>query len=171
VFTKKNIFTIKEGFFPKISAGKLSNNVFTVGLFTSSSKIIGLYREQILSKLIDVGTSDMYYLSMKIPSMVRRITSDGSLENAYIPLLSTFGQDEEASSKWISQVTSIIAIFVLILSFLLLLSTDSFINLMLSGRTAVQKQVFYDFFCLSIPMLSLYSINKTTLFMGAWLSL
>ena len=62
-------------------------NVFTVGAFTSLSRVLGLVREMLQSRLIGAGVAQSAFtLAFAIPNMARKLFGEGALTAAFVPV-------------------------------------------------------------------------------------
>lgn len=79
------------------SAGKgILKNTFTVGAFTALSRVLGLVREMLQSRLIGAGVEQSAFtLAFAIPNMARKLFGEGALTAAFVPVFK--GEVEEAS--------------------------------------------------------------------------
>ena len=63
-----------------MSSGKTLKNVFTVGAFTMLSRVLGLVREMLQSRLIGAGVEQAAFtLAFAIPNMARKLFGEGAL--------------------------------------------------------------------------------------------
>ncbi len=70
-------------------------NAFTVGAFTSLSRVLGLVREMLQSRLIGAGVAQSAFtLAFAIPNMARKLFGEGALTAAFVPVFR--GEVEEA---------------------------------------------------------------------------
>ena len=71
-------------------------NVFTVGAFTMLSRVLGLAREMLQSRLIGAGIEQAAFtLAFAIPNMARKLFGEGALTAAFVPV---FKGEAEAGS-------------------------------------------------------------------------
>ena len=69
------------------SAGGLLGHVFTVGGFTAVSRVLGLVREMMQSRLIGAGVEQSAFtLAFAVPNMARKIFGEGALTAAFVPV-------------------------------------------------------------------------------------
>jgi len=62
-------------------------NVFTVGSFTALSRVLGLVREMLQSRLIGAGVEQSAFtLAFAIPNMARKLFGEGALTAAFVPV-------------------------------------------------------------------------------------
>lgn len=68
----------------KSSVGK---NTFIVGAFTSLSRVLGLIREMMQSRLIGAGVEQSAFtLAFALPNMARKLFGEGALTAAFVPV-------------------------------------------------------------------------------------
>ena len=62
-------------------------HVFTVGSFTAMSRVLGLVREMLQSRLIGAGVEQSAFaLAFAIPNMARKLFGEGALTAAFVPV-------------------------------------------------------------------------------------
>ena len=62
-------------------------NIFTVGGFTAFSRVLGLGREMLQSRLIGAGVEQSAFtLAFAIPNMARKLFGEGALTAAFVPV-------------------------------------------------------------------------------------
>ena len=75
-------------------------HVFTVGGFTAFSRVLGLVREMLQSRLIGAGVEQSaFVLAFAIPNMARKLFGEGALTAAFVPVFKGAverGETEEA---------------------------------------------------------------------------
>ena len=71
----------------KVKVGKTIRSVFTVGGFTAFSRVLGLVREMLQSRLIGAGVEQSAFtLAFAIPNMARKLFGEGALTAAFVPV-------------------------------------------------------------------------------------
>ena len=69
------------------SNGGVLKHVFTVGAFTSLSRVLGLIREMLQSRLIGAGVEQSAFtIAFAIPNMSRKLFGEGALTAAFVPV-------------------------------------------------------------------------------------
>ena len=67
--------------------GGILKNAFTVGAFTALSRVLGLVREMMQSRLIGAGIEQSAFtLAFAIPNMARKLFGEGALTAAFVPV-------------------------------------------------------------------------------------
>ena len=90
--------------------------VATVGGFTMISRITGFIRDILIAAIIGTGPiSDAFIVAFKLPNFFRRLTAEGSLTVAFVPLFSSILEREgkAAAIRFAEQTLSIMAAFLL----------------------------------------------------------
>lgn len=65
----------------------LLKNVFTVGAFTALSRLLGLVREMLQSRLIGAGVEQSaFVMAFALPNMMRKLFGEGALTAAFVPV-------------------------------------------------------------------------------------
>ena len=80
--------------------GGTLGHVFTVGGFTAFSRVLGLVREMLQSRLIGAGVEQSaFVLAFAIPNMARKLFGEGALTAAFVPVFKGMvarGETEDA---------------------------------------------------------------------------
>jgi len=67
--------------------GRTLRNVFTVGSLTALSRVLGLVREMLQSRLIGAGVEQSAFtLAFALPNMARKLFGEGALTAAFVPV-------------------------------------------------------------------------------------
>ncbi len=87
-------------------------NVFTVGSFTALSRVLGLVREMLQSRLVGAGVAQSAFtLAFALPNMARKLFGEGALTAAFVPVFKKelqTGSMESAARLARSVMTSVI---------------------------------------------------------------
>ena len=68
---------------------KSSKSVLTVGFLTALSRLFGLVRDMLFSRVMGISFfADAFFIALRLPNIFRRITSDGALSASFIPIFS-----------------------------------------------------------------------------------
>ena len=69
------------------AGGGVLRNVFTVSGFTALSRVLGLVREMLQSRVIGAGVEQSAFtLAFSIPNMARKLFGEGALTAAFVPV-------------------------------------------------------------------------------------
>jgi putative peptidoglycan lipid II flippase len=77
------------------SRSSVFRNIFTVGAFTALSRVLGLAREMLQSRLIGAGVEQSAFtLAFALPNMMRKLFGEGALTAAFVPIFKTSVEKE-----------------------------------------------------------------------------
>ena len=107
-----------------------------LGSLTFLSRIFGYIRDLLIAKVIGAGlVSDAFFISFKLPNLFRRLFAEGSMNAAFIPVISgiksKFGK--KRSDEFFSLIFSSLLIFLFILLILLEIFMPLIIKLIAPG--------------------------------------
>ena len=79
---------------------KLLANSGLVSFWTFVSRILGLIRDIVITGLLGAGVAlDTFVVIMKIPSVFRRLFAEGAFNQAFVPVLSEYKEDNPSQIK------------------------------------------------------------------------
>ena len=66
-----------------------SRNIIIVSFSTALSRIFGLIRDMMFSRVIGISfVADAFFIALRLPNLFRRITAEGAFSAAFIPIFS-----------------------------------------------------------------------------------
>ncbi|MDX1634697.1 MAG: murein biosynthesis integral membrane protein MurJ [Marinobacter sp.] len=66
-----------------------------VGCMTMLSRILGLVRDMVIARYFGAGTgADAFFVAFKIPNFLRRLFAEGAFNQAFVPVLSSYRQQQ-----------------------------------------------------------------------------
>jgi putative peptidoglycan lipid II flippase len=69
-----------------------------VGASTMSSRVLGLFRDVVLARLIGASeAADAFYVAFRLPNFFRRLFAEGAFNTAFVPVLSDYRNHRELS--------------------------------------------------------------------------
>lgn len=69
-----------------------------VGLMTMLSRVLGLVRDMVIARYFGAGAgADAFFVAFKIPNFLRRLFAEGAFSQAFVPVLSSYRQQQDAS--------------------------------------------------------------------------
>lgn len=110
----------------------LLRHVFTVGSFTALSRVLGLVREMLQSRLIGAGVEQSAFaLAFALPNMARKLFGEGALTAAFVPVFRREVEQEgvEKAARLARAVITMMLLMVgavLALAFLVLFCSAAF---------------------------------------------
>jgi putative peptidoglycan lipid II flippase len=94
-------------------AGKLTRAAGVVGFFTLLSRVTGLLRDVVIGFLFGAqGAADAYFVAFRIPNLLRRLTAEGALTVAFVPIFTNYMAKEGKAEA--TKVTQIVFSFLVI---------------------------------------------------------
>ena len=97
----------------------MTRSASVVGLFTLLSRVLGLARDAVVAATYRSTATDAFFVAFRIPNMLRRLTGEGSLTVAFIPVFTEHleGQGEDAARE---MLRSVLGLALVVLSALVL---------------------------------------------------
>ncbi|MDI9246775.1 murein biosynthesis integral membrane protein MurJ [Marinobacter sp. CHS3-4] len=66
-----------------------------VGIMTMLSRVLGLVRDMVIARYFGAGAgADAFFVAFKIPNFLRRLFAEGAFAQAFVPVLSSYRQQE-----------------------------------------------------------------------------
>jgi putative peptidoglycan lipid II flippase len=66
-----------------------------VGMLTMLSRVLGLVRDMVIARYFGAGAdADAFFVAFKIPNFLRRLFAEGAFNQAFVPVLSSYRQQE-----------------------------------------------------------------------------
>ena len=95
-----------------------SRNIIIVSFFTALSRIFGLIRDMMFSRVIGISfVADAFFIALRLPNIFRRITAEGAFSAAFIPIFSKkFLEDKKDSIKFSEDILYYMIIFITLLA-------------------------------------------------------
>ena len=70
-----------------VQSKRLIKSIFTVSFFTGLSRVFGLIRDMLLSRIIGISfVADVFIIALRFANIFRRITAEGAFSAAFVPL-------------------------------------------------------------------------------------
>ena len=88
-----------------------------IGSLTLVSRVLGYIRDLLIARFLGAGlVSDAFFVSFKLPNLFRRLFAEGSVNSAFIPVVSgiktRFGKKK--SDEFLSTIFSLLLSFLFI---------------------------------------------------------
>jgi len=88
--------------------------LISVSLMTLISRILGFVRDILIASIFGASMfTDAFFISFKIPNLLRRIFSDGTFSQAFIPVLMEYKSDknEKNIKNFLSSILGFMRIY------------------------------------------------------------
>ncbi len=93
---------------------KLGKHIFSVGIMTGISRILGFFRDILIARFLGAGyLSDIFFAAFKIPNMFRDLFGEGALSSIFVPMYIKGGKKKSFANNifsWLMLILLIITI-------------------------------------------------------------
>ena len=114
-----------------------------VSFATLISRILGFFRDVLIARSLGAGLyADIFFAAFSVPSIFRRIFTDGALNSSFIPIYKDIGNiDSDTTPETFSgAVTLLVVTFFLIFSFLGFYFSDQIVQILFPGFMNYNKK-------------------------------
>lgn len=146
---------------------RLLANAFTVGSFTALSRVLGLVREMLQSRLVGAGVAQSAFtLAFALPNMARKLFGEGALTAAFVPVFKSVAESEgrEAAERLSRAVMT--SVLLLLAAIAALAATGTCSALALSGKFAFSERTQLTLHLVSILLPYMLAICGAAFGMG-----
>ena len=85
---------------------RLEKNARTVSFLTGVSRITGLARDSVLSRLFGAGSlMDAFFFAFLIPNLFRRLFGEGALSAAFLPIYTQLDREDPDTARRLAALT------------------------------------------------------------------
>ena len=96
---------------------RLVAGVFTVGLWTMLSRVLGLARDIIILAMLGTGpVYEAFIVAFRLPNMFRRFFAEGAFNMAFVPIFSKKLEAEEDAGRFMNEAFSGLATILILLT-------------------------------------------------------
>ncbi len=148
---------------------RLISSVATISFFTMGSRIFGFFRSMLMAMLVGAGAmSDALIISIKIPSVMRRIFAEGAFNSAFIPIFAgMLAKDgHEKARSYAEQVFSLLVIVLSVVVVFCEIFMPFVIKTLLPGFSATPERLEYAIAFTRITFPFILFISVCALFSG-----
>jgi len=117
-------------------SGRILKNARTVTIFTLFSRILGAARDLVIAHVFGAGwVTDAFVQAFTIPNVLRRLTAEGSMTLAFLPLYTEIRErkDPEAAKKFAAKTLGLVLAATTILTGLGILFSPQLVYLFAAG--------------------------------------
>ena len=113
-----------------------------LAFFGFLSRILGLFRDNLLANLLEKQQADIYFAAFRIPDFVYGIFITGGIVAAFLPVFANFyKKDKKEAQILTNNVLSAFLIILLFVCSVLIILTPSLVNLIVPGFGIEQKKL------------------------------
>jgi putative peptidoglycan lipid II flippase len=115
----------------------LSGAAGTVGIFTLLSRILGFFRDIVIANYFGTrAAADAFFMAFRIPNLLRRLTAEGALSAAFVPLFTkTLIKDRAEAFRLANNVLSHLTLFITLIMILGIVFAEPLLRLIAIGFT------------------------------------
>lgn len=129
-----------------------------IAFFTGLSRILGLFREMLLSRIFGVSfIAEAFIVAFKFPNFFRKFFAEGAFNAAFIPYLSKASKDEV--KKISSEVFSLMFFFMLGFVLFVEIFTDLVVDLIIPGCMDERRDLAVFFTRITFPYIAFVSMS------------
>lgn len=134
-----------------------------MSFWTFVSRILGLARDIVFTSLLGAGVAlDAYVVITKIPNVFRRIFAEGAFNQAFVPILSEYKENnsENEVKVLINNVFGVLASALLVITAVVLVITPIFVLIFAPGfyEEPIKKELATDILRITFPYLFFVSL-------------
>ena len=134
-----------------------------MSFWTFVSRILGLARDIVFTSLLGAGVAlDAYVVITKIPNVFRRIFAEGAFNQAFVPVLSEYKENnsENEVKVLINNVFGVLASALLVITAVVLVITPIFVLIFAPGfyEEPIKKELATDILRITFPYLFFVSL-------------
>ena len=133
-----------------------------VSFWTFVSRILGLIRDIVITGLLGAGVAlDTFVVIMKIPSVFRRLFAEGAFNQAFVPVLAEYKEDNPGQTKDLINYTfGALSTILLLVTTLALIFAPIFVMIFAPGfyMESLKKDLAIDILQITFPYLFLVSL-------------
>ena len=119
---------------------RLISGIFTVGLWTLLSRVLGVVREVLILGLIGPGpVMDAFVAAFRLPNMFRRFFAEGAFNAAFVPMFSKRLEAQESPERFASEAFSGLAFILLVLTGLSLVFMPALVYATAEGFAGTER--------------------------------
>ncbi|MCA0919425.1 murein biosynthesis integral membrane protein MurJ [Pseudooceanicola nanhaiensis] len=139
---------------------RLASGLFTVGMWTMLSRVLGFVRDAMILAWLGTGPAyEAYVVAFRLPNMFRRFFAEGAFNMAFVPMFSKKLEGEEDAEGFASQALSGLAMVLILLTLVAQLAMPWLILALASGFAGqAQFPLAVDFGRIAFPYILFISI-------------
>ncbi len=121
-----------------MAKGKIVKAAGAISLATTLSRILGYVKDMVLAKFFGAtGVSDVFFVSFRIPNLLRELFAEGSMSSAVVPVLkeSQIKNGEEETKKIVKSLFTFIFLVVGFITLLGIVFSPIIVKLIAPGFT------------------------------------
>ena len=149
--------------------GKMTRAAGVVGSFTLLSRVAGLVRDMVVGYLFgSQGAADAFFVAFRIPNLLRRLTAEGALTVAFVPVFTSYlAQEGKQQAAQVARIVfTFVALFLGVVTFLGIILADPITRLFAPGFLADQEKFALTVFLTRLMFPYIFFVSLVALAMG-----
>lgn len=146
---------------------KLLKSLILVSFMTLISRILGFIRDILIASIFGASMfTDAFFVSFKIPNLLRRIFSDGAFSQAFIPVLMEYrvNKNEKYVQDFLSSIFGFMIFFLFLLTILGMFFSHVLILISAPGFSEIPEKLRLSEYLLKIMCPYILLISLSSLF-------
>lgn len=132
-------------------------NTLLIGLATLASRLLGFARDVLLASVLGTGpVADAFFVAIRLPNLVRRITGEGAWNSGFIPVSHRLKQSDgtDAVRRFTGEALMAIVILVSVLTVVVEIFAPQVVTLVASGLDEQTRTLAILLTRLSFPLVA-----------------
>lgn len=145
----------------------LLKSLISVGMMTLMSRILGFVRDVLIASIFGASIfTDAFFISFKIPNLLRRIFSDGAFAQSFIPVLMEYknNKNHKYVQDFVSSLSSFMIFFLFIITILGMFFSQFIISISAPGFEKLPEKLILSANLLTIMFPYIFLISLSSLF-------
>lgn len=144
---------------------KLLKSSFVFSFFTFLSRIFGLVREVIFALMFGAtGNMDAFLVAFKIPNFFRRLFAEGAFNQAFVPILAEYSEDEQGHNElkaFIAAISGLLGLACFAVVIIGIFSSNAFVHIFAPGfaNNSAQLLLASDLLKVTFPYLGFITLT------------
>lgn len=147
---------------------KIGKRAGVISLFTFLSRIFGMARDTVVAYFFGASsTADAFYVAFRIPNLLRRLTAEGALTIAFVPIFTEYLRKSRKEGKEVASVVfTYLSIALVIISMLGVIFAPFLVKLIAYGFTSSPAKFTLTVYLTRLMFPYILLISLTALAMG-----
>ena len=113
-----------------------------VSFFTLVSRVFGFARDMVIANFFGAGSiADAFFIAFRIPNLLRRLTAEGALSAAFIPLFAkTLQKNREEAFRLANNLLSVLTLILVLIVTIGIIFTPALLKVIAIGFTDEQEK-------------------------------
>lgn len=130
---------VNNGDDTRLNASNIASSAFLVALGTFSSRILGFFRDILITYYFSRTATDVFYAAFRLPNMFRRLFGEGALTISFVPVFSDFltKDDKKAAREFVASVFTLLFVVLTTLTVVGIVFMEPVVGTLTRGFSAI----------------------------------